>query len=272
MRGFMIRSIRRNGRALCLGTLLAAGVPSAIWAAEASPDTVTLHKELEQSIKMIDALAARVKELESKLASIPAAAPAAPPPVAAAPVPPPVDAARLQAVEQQINQIETANAARQGDDTGLPVHGFADVDIGNHNPFHAYEKGASLNNLDLYLTPKLGGKWLSLFELNFEVDFQGNVGVDIDRGQLGYQFCVAAALLPHVRRPGRRAAVAYGRCVADRRRARRRRQSAVRRVRRQRPADHRRTHRHAQRRQRSRQAHLWRPARLSVDRRPPRGA
>jgi len=190
----MARSIPRNGRAICLGALLAAGVPSVLWAAEASPDTATLHKELEQSIKMIDALAARVKELESKLASIPAAALAAPPPVAAAPAPAPADAARLQAVEQQINQIETANASRQGDDTGLPVHGFADVDIGNHNPFHAYEKGASLNNLDLYLTPKLGGKWLSLFELNFEVDFAGNVGVDIERGQLGYQFSDAATV------------------------------------------------------------------------------
>ena len=189
----MIRSIRRNGRAWCFGAFLAAGVPSVILAAEATPDTIELHKELSQSIKMIDALAARVKELEAKLAAPPPAVVVAPP-VAAAPPPAPVDAARLQAVEQQINQIETANAARQGDDTGLPVHGFADVNIGNHNPFHAYEKGASINNFDLYLTPKLGGHWLSLFELNFEADYQGNVGVDIERGQLGYQFSDAATV------------------------------------------------------------------------------
>jgi len=167
-------------------------LPCTAWADSATPETTELRQKLEQSIKMIDALAARVKELESKQAGAPAAAAAA---IAAAPTPPaPADAARLQAVEQQISQIETANASRQGDDTGLPVHGFADVDIGNHNPFHAYEKGASLNNLDLYLTPKLGGKWLSLFELNFEVDYQGNVGVDIERGQLGYQFSDAATV------------------------------------------------------------------------------
>jgi hypothetical protein len=189
----MIRSIRRNGRAWCFGALLAAGVPSVILAAEASPDSTELHNELAQSIKMIDALAARVKELEAKLASAPPAVAAAPPPAAAAP-PAPADAVRLQAVEQQINQIETANAARQGDDTGLPVHGFADINLGNHNPFNSEEKGASLNNFDLYLTPKLGGKWLSLFELNFEVDFSGTVGVDIERGQLGYQFSDAATV------------------------------------------------------------------------------
>jgi hypothetical protein len=153
-----------------------------------------LQQKLDRSIKMIDALAARVKELEAKQAATPTpvSAPAA---VAEVPAQPPQDtAARLQAVEQQVDQIETANAARQGDDTGLPVHGFADINVGNHNPYHPDEKGTSLNNFDLYLTPKLGGKWLTLFELNFEVDFQGNVGVDIERGQIGYQFSDAATL------------------------------------------------------------------------------
>src|ERR1700726_1946321 len=195
MRGFMTRSTPRIGRAICLGALLAASVPSLTLADDASTDTVKLQRRLEESIKMIDALAARVKELESKQAAASPVRAAAPAEVAAAQVQPASsEAARLQAVEQQMNQIETANAARQGDDTGLPLHGFADIDIGNHNPFHAYEKGASLNNLDLYLTPKLGGKWLSLFELNFEVDHNGNFGVDVERGQLGYQFSDAATV------------------------------------------------------------------------------
>src|ERR1700675_4474933 len=168
MRGFMTRSTPRIGRAICLGALLAASVPSLTLADDASTDTVKLQRQLEQSIKMIDALAARVKELESKQA-------------AAEVQPASSQAARLQAVEQQMNQIETANAARQGDDTGLPLHGFADINIGNHNPFHENEKGASLNNFDMYLTPKLGDKWLSLFELSVEVDSEGNVGVDIER-------------------------------------------------------------------------------------------
>ena len=143
---------------------------------------------------MIEALAARVKELEAKQAATPVGAAAAPAAAVAQAQPAVSDAERLQAVGQQINQIETANAARQGDDTGLPVHGFADVNLGNHNPFHAYEKGISLNNFDLYLTPKLGGNWLSPFELNFEVDRFGNVGVGIERGQLGYQSGDAATV------------------------------------------------------------------------------
>ncbi len=136
---------------------------------------------------MIEALTARVKELEVQQATT-AAVTTAPTPVQ----PPASDSTRLQAVEQQVNQMETANAARQGDDTGLPVHGFADVNIGTHNPFNPSEKGASVNNFDLYLTPKLGDRWLSLVELNFEVDSAGDVGVDMERLQLGYQFSDAA--------------------------------------------------------------------------------
>ncbi len=191
MRGDMFISNRHYVRAFCMGAILAAGVPSWASAQDTRSDEVELlRQELEQSVKMIDALAARVKELEARLPAAPtvAATPVAQP-AAASP-----QAAELAAVEQEVRQIETANAARQADDTGLPVHGFADVNVGNHNPYHAYEKGASLNNLDLYLTPKLGGKWLSLFELNFEVDHNGNVGVDIERGQLGYQFSDAATV------------------------------------------------------------------------------
>ncbi len=184
----MYRLIQRVVSGMCVAAMLTAAAPALAAADDANVDTAKL---LRQSIAMINALAARVKELEAKLAAIPA------PPAATATVqvqPAPVDAARLQAVEQQLNQIETANAARQGDDTGLPVHGFADINIGNHNPFHAYEKGASLNNFDMYLAPKLGGKWLSLFEVNFEVDSSGTVGVDIERGQVGYQFSDAATV------------------------------------------------------------------------------
>lgn len=176
---------------LCLGAALAAVAPGPARADEASADTVRLlQKKLDESIHMIDALAARVKELEARQA----AQPASPAAASAAAASSPVAVERLEAVEAKVNQMETANAARSGDDSGLPVHGFADVNIGNHNPFHPYEKGAALNNFDLYLTPKLGGKWLALFELNFEVDSQGNVGVDIERGQLGYQFSDAATL------------------------------------------------------------------------------
>jgi hypothetical protein len=196
---------QRTFRALCLGGILAAGMPAAVLADDASSDTVKLlQQRLDQSIKMIDALADRVKELEAKQAGSQAAPAAAVAAAQAAPTAPgaapsPVnatstEAARLQSVEQQLNQIQIANAARQGDDTGLAVHGFADVNVGNHNLYHPDEKGFNVDNFDLYLTPRLGGKWLSLFELNFEVDSTGTVGVDLERGQLGYQFSDAATV------------------------------------------------------------------------------
>lgn len=179
----MSKPLKATIHAVCLGAALALGTPGNALAVEPTDPVVqALEKKLEQSLKMIDSLSSRVKELEAKqaagapAAAVPAAAPAAAP-----------AAERLQVVEQKVAQIETANAARTNDDTGLPIHGFADINVGNHNPFHPYFKGASLNNLDFYLTPKLGDKLLSLFELNFEVDSSGNVGVDIERGQIGYQ-------------------------------------------------------------------------------------
>ena len=145
-------------RPFALGMLIAlAGTPA--FAADAPPDTLAdMQKKLDQSLQMIQALAARVKELEAgKAAATTAAAPAAPgapaspgaaPAVSAAAATPAAatpaaDAAvdqRLQSVEQQVAQIETANATRRSDDTGLPIHGFADLDIGNHNPFHRLKK------------------------------------------------------------------------------------------------------------------------------------
>jgi hypothetical protein len=91
-------------------------------------------------------------------------------------------------VEQKVDQIETASATRTTDDTGLPMHGFADVGIGNHNPYFENFEGANIGSLDFYLNPKLGGKVVSLAELIFEVGPSGHVGTDLERFQIGYQF------------------------------------------------------------------------------------
>ena len=153
---------------------------------------------------MMQALTARVRELEALQAhhGKPAAeaewqlhATATPAVTSGIPLATPVEyCLRLDAVEQKITEMETSNATHRNDDTGLPMHGFADIGIGNHNPFHPDEEGTFLNNLDFYLTPRIGGRFLALFELNFEVDSTGTVGVDIERGQLGYQFSDAATL------------------------------------------------------------------------------
>jgi len=135
-----------------------------------------LQKKLDQSMKMIEALAARVKELEGRTSTAT---------VAAAPAP---DPQRLQAVEQKVAQIETANATRQSDDSGLPIHGFADVNTGNYNLYFPYFKGTNVGSLDLYLTPKIGDSVVTLAELIFETGPDGHVGTDLERFQIGYQF------------------------------------------------------------------------------------
>jgi len=179
-------------RALALGLALsAASLPaSADPVSDAKLDQ--LQQKLDRSLQMIEALSNRVKELEthpgaSTAAVAPAAAPAAA--VAAAGTPAPsLEAQRLDAVEQKVDQIETANATRQTDDSGLPMHGFADVGLGNRNPYYANLEGANIGSLDFYLNPKLGGKVVSLAELIFEVGPSGEVGTDLERFQVGYQF------------------------------------------------------------------------------------
>ena len=163
----MFNQLSLFARSFALGVLLGAvSLPAA--AADSQADELAqLKKQLNQSVEMIRALAARVHDLETKQSreaagSATAAAPVPPPagaapstvPVMQAPPAAPVDAQRLDAVEQKVNQIETANATRRGDDTGLPMHGFADIGVGTHNPFFPDSKGFALDNLDFYLSEK----------------------------------------------------------------------------------------------------------------------
>ena len=187
MRGSSLSRVDTAIRSVVLGAIVALAPLGAAAATDA--DTLAaMQKKLDTSLKMIDALAARVRELEAKQAQ--ASAGGAAPAAASAPA----DAARVLAVEQKVEQIETANATRRADDTGLPVHGFADVGAGNHNPYTPLLKGFNVGNLDFYLTPRLGERALALFELNFEVSKEGGVGVDLERAQIGYQFSDAATV------------------------------------------------------------------------------
>src|SRR5712672_841538 len=174
----MFNKLLIPARAIALGVVLStASLPAA---ADSVSDAKLeeMQKKLDQSMKMIEALAARVKELEGHASSGPVAAGAAPGP----------DSQRLEAVEQSVAQIETANATRQSDDSGLPIHGFADVNVGNHNLYFPYAKGTNVGSLDFYLAPKLGDRVVSLAELIFETGPDGHVGTDLERFQIGYQF------------------------------------------------------------------------------------
>jgi hypothetical protein len=182
-------------RAFLLGLILSMSAVPVIAASDTDAKLDELQKTLDKSMKMIDALNTRVKELEARVAegTVAAApqttAPVAPNAAAAAAVgaAPSVDD-RLETVEQKVTQIETANATRQSDDTGLPMHGFADVGLGNHNPYFANLEGANIGSLDFYLAPTLGAHVVSLAELIFEVGPDNSVGTDLERFQIGYQF------------------------------------------------------------------------------------
>ena len=183
----MSNNLSTRARAIALGMILsAAGLPAV--ADEASNAKLDeMRQKLDQSLKMIEALSARVKELEAHQAGAPAGVASAPP-TAPQSAPAPADEQRLQAVEQKVAQIETTNATRPQDDSGLPIHGFADVNTGNYNLYFPYYKGTNVGSLDLYLAPKLGGRVVSLAELIFETGPDGNVGTDLERFQIGYQF------------------------------------------------------------------------------------
>jgi hypothetical protein len=118
-----------------------------------------------------------------------AAAPAAP----AATPPAPDTASRLSQLEQTVAQI-ASNAWQRAEDTGMPMHGFADVGVGTHNPEFPGYRGADVGELDFFLTPRLGGRTRALFELNFEVGSDSTVGVDLERAQIGYQFSDSATI------------------------------------------------------------------------------
>src|SRR2546429_9694279 len=82
------------------------------------------------------------------------------------------------------------------DTTGMPMHGFADVGVGNHNAEFPQYQGADIAELDFFLTPRLGSRTRALFELNFEVGSDGSVGVDLERAQIGLRFSESPTVWP----------------------------------------------------------------------------
>ncbi|HET7757721.1 MAG TPA: hypothetical protein VFK87_10735, partial [Steroidobacteraceae bacterium] len=125
------------------------------------------------------------------VAAAPAAA--APAPAAAGSAASAETASRVTQLEQTVAQM-AANAWQRAEDTGMPMHGFADVGVGTHNAEFPQYRGADVGELDFFLTPRLGSRTRALFELNFEVGSDGSVGVDLERAQIGYQFADSATV------------------------------------------------------------------------------
>ncbi len=203
-------SLNSTARSLCCMAVLAmACAPFRVAHAAADADQVAqLQSQLEQSLKAIDQLTARVRELESRMDAVqPGAAPstapatagspatAAAPATEVAPATPASGAAdeRLASLESEVAEITAANAARH-DDLGLPLHGFADVGAGTRSPNNPDLHGADVGSLDFYLTPELGERTRSLFELNFKMSTTGALVTALERIQLGYQLADATTL------------------------------------------------------------------------------
>ena len=170
--------------ALCL-----AGLGHSLVSHAAADDTgriAVLEQKLDESLRLIGELSARVHELEARTAEGGPAVAAAASGAAVAPATQPATAQRLAVVEQTVSQM-VASAGQHADDSGMPLHGFADVGIGNHNPAFSQYQGAEIGSLDFFLTPRLGSRTRALFELNFEVGADSSVGVDLERAQIGYQ-------------------------------------------------------------------------------------
>src|SRR5215469_13747339 len=184
-----------------------------------------LEQKLDESLKMIRELSNKVDALEAReaqrtgagsaavaaTAAAAATAPATVPPGPATPTPaapagaatpgappvvgPPAPAdtgARLTHLEETVSQM--ANAPQRAEDRGMAMHGFADVGAGTHNAQFPKYQGADIAELDFFLTPQLGARTRALFELNFEVGADGEVGVDLERAQIGYQFSDSATI------------------------------------------------------------------------------
>ncbi|HEY6898164.1 MAG TPA: hypothetical protein VI279_12960 [Rhodocyclaceae bacterium] len=141
-----------------------------------------LEKKLERSMELIDQLSKKLDQIE-RTNTAPRAAAASP-----------EQSAKIEQLEKSISEIGSS-LSRRGDDSGLPVHGFADVGLahsGENNATFKGRKGGTVGTFDLYLTPQFGSNVKSLVELNFEVDRDGGVGTDLERAQIGYTFSDSA--------------------------------------------------------------------------------
>jgi hypothetical protein len=139
-----------------------------------------LERRLEGSAQLIERLLARVAELERAMKAPTTNS------KAATPTPPSEQAQALAALQGSVNQIAEGLGRRTGD-TGLPLHGFADVGAAWSSGSDPQRlRGFNIGTLEFYLTPQFGSRVRSLFELAFELEPDGRAALELERLQLGY--------------------------------------------------------------------------------------
>ena len=163
---------RAHLRAAILAAMLA--VPLGAAAQDDAQRIRDLERRLQESLRLIEQLSQRVGDLERARGP---GAPAAPPGAPAA------TQARIDALEKSVSDMA---AAPRATDTGVPLHGFADVGYERSTREGERREGFVVGNLDLYLTPSFGNRVKTLAELVFEVADDGSLATDLERLQLGY--------------------------------------------------------------------------------------
>src|SRR5437870_9865249 len=163
-------------------TALICGPTRAAFAQSDSERIAELERKLEQSQQIIEEMAARIQKLEMLGGPQQAGAPSAPPT-------PPPGATNLPARETGHAHDAQPAPADQGIITlfGTPLHGFGDVG-GLVTNAKNRRKGFTVGSLDFYLTPDFGANVRGLAELNFEMNSESDLDVDLERFQLGYAF------------------------------------------------------------------------------------
>jgi len=176
---------RLSGAKLLAMALVSLSLSPGVRADEQADRIKALEQRLESNLQLIERLAARVAELEraTKTPSSPANAASASP----AAVPSQAQQAPdLAALQDSVNQISEGLSKRMND-TGLPVHGFADVGAARSSGADPQRlRGFNIGTLELYLTPQFDSRVKSLFELAFEFDQEGHAELELERLQLGY--------------------------------------------------------------------------------------
>ena len=198
-----------TSKRLCIAIAVAGTVgmhAATCQAADAQPGDTEAHlrdleRKLEQSVQRIDELNQQVQQLQRQLGAgaavpaplaVPGPAPTAAPAAAASPPTAAAPAAdsRIDELTTQVEQL-SQSVSRMNTDTGVPLHGFADVgarfythtDPNSSNPAN----GANEKAIDFYLNPEIGPRIKTLMEIAIETsEYDQQVGIDMERLQVGY--------------------------------------------------------------------------------------
>jgi len=160
---------------LGLMTAMGGAAPGISFAQSDAERIRALERKLEQSLKTIENMGARLKEVEARTTPGPDVSPAAPP------------------AEQHEHERRTSEAGVAAPQAPTLLKGFADV--GANFSGNRGNKGFIDGSLDFYLTPQLSSNVKSVIELVFEHDkTKGELAADLERLQVGYAFSNAATV------------------------------------------------------------------------------